>query len=213
MLLAIAAGRHPPGARLVESDLAAELGTSRVPVREALQELALYGVLTPAGARGWRVADFDERQIEETYQIRVALERLMLVQAAPVIAAEPTRIENLRRRIDEMRRAARERDAMAINRLDLAFHREALAAADHALGLKMWEGISRHVQIIFGMELYRDPDLEAVTRQHEALLAALLAGDAAALEREIERHIRGYRSLTLRRRAAEAGVEDRPAHG
>lgn len=197
LIMGIAGGQFPPGQRLVEQDIAERLGVSRVPVREAIQQLATHGILEPAGGKGLRVARFDERQLEEIYQIRVLLEQLMLPMAMARIRERPALIAGLDRHIQEMGEAAARNDYLAINHIDLAFHRHALTLADHALGLRIWEGISRHFLIIFGMEIYRDPDLHAVVQQHVELRDVLHAGGPAALGPVIEHHICGYRSLLM----------------
>lgn len=195
LILAIASRQLPPGARVIEGEIAQRLGVSRIPVREAVQQLALHGVLEQAGQRGLRVAAFDDDHIREIYELRVALETVMMRRAMPILAADPDLVRPLDQQIDAMAAAAKAGDAITIKRADLAFHRHVLRASDHKQGLKAWEGISRHVQIIFGMEFYQSPDFEAIRAQHIALKSVLLSGDEAALELELAEHIAGRRSL------------------
>jgi DNA-binding GntR family transcriptional regulator len=63
-----------PGERLVQSELAEELGVSRTPVREALHELASEGLVTLSAYKGASVTDFSLRDLEEIYCVRIALE-------------------------------------------------------------------------------------------------------------------------------------------
>lgn len=71
---AIVERRLGPGARVTESEVAAQLGVSKTPVREALVRLAHVGLVEPTGARGLRVATPSRRQIIESYQVRIAIE-------------------------------------------------------------------------------------------------------------------------------------------
>ena len=206
LILAIATRQLPPGERVREGDIAGKLGVSRVPVREAMQRLAVHGVLEQAGARGFQVAAFDEAHLREVYELRVALETLMMRRAMPSLVRDPDLVRSLDHEIAAMAAAAEAGDAIAINRADLAFHRHVLRVSGHTLGVNAWEGISWHVQIIFGMEFHRNPDFEAIRAQHVTLKSVLLSGDAAALEAELAEHIAGQRALI------EPGRDDaRPA--
>lgn len=195
LILAIASRQLAPGARVIEGYIAEVLGVSRVPVREAVQRLTQHGVLEQSGPRGVWVAAFDETHVREIYELRLALEMLMMRRAMPVFAADPSLAQALDVEIDAMALAEAERDALAVKLADLAFHRHVLQTSGHKQGLKAWEGISYHVQIIFGMELYRAPDFGRIREQHIALKALLLSGDTAALEVELAEHIAGQRSL------------------
>jgi DNA-binding GntR family transcriptional regulator len=63
-------GRVPPGARLVERNLAAELGVSGVPVREALRDLVAEGYAVNRATRGIAVRSYPEPEIDELFEIR-----------------------------------------------------------------------------------------------------------------------------------------------
>src|SRR5690242_17640794 len=78
LIQAIATGKLSRGSRIRESEIASDLGVSRIPVREALLQLGTMGIIEPAGNRGWQVSAFDDRQIDEIYQVRLALETMML---------------------------------------------------------------------------------------------------------------------------------------
>ena len=67
-------GAIVPGARLVERNLAAELGVSRVPVREALRDLVAEGYAVDRATRGIAVRDYPAAEIDELFEIREALE-------------------------------------------------------------------------------------------------------------------------------------------
>ena len=86
-------------------------------------------------------------------------------------------------------------DRLAMNRCDLEFHRLVWVTAGNDVLMRMWEAISRYVLIIFGLETETDRDFDGIQRQHAHLLSVLEAGDAAAVDEEIERHIKqlGYR--------------------
>ncbi|KDN82590.1 GntR family transcriptional regulator [Kitasatospora cheerisanensis] len=74
-------GRYPPGARLGEVEVAATLGVSRTPVREAFRALTADGLLAAAG-RGVRVVELSAEELAHVYRVRAALEALTAELAA-----------------------------------------------------------------------------------------------------------------------------------
>jgi len=210
LINAIAAGELPPGARIVEAEIAERMGVSRVPVRESIQRLAIQGILVQAGGRGLCVAPFDDSHIRELYALRVSLETLMLTEALRRFR-EPALLAELDSCIHRLECAAAQNDLCTLNHADIEFHRVAIAASGNRLGQRVWEGISRHVQIVFGMELFRDPDVQAVVEQHRSLRATLASGDRDRLVEEIRDHICGYRALKLSEQ--DPGGDDDPPEG
>jgi Bacterial regulatory proteins, gntR family len=81
---AIAGGAIEPGERLVETEIAARMGVSRVPLREALSLLEAQGIVEALPNRGARVVPFDDARVDRACEARVALERLALRTAVPV---------------------------------------------------------------------------------------------------------------------------------
>ena len=83
---AILSGRFLPGQRLVADELAQEFGTSRMPIREALQRLENAGLVSITPHRGAVVSELSEQEIVEIYHIRAVLEGLAARLAAPHLA-------------------------------------------------------------------------------------------------------------------------------
>ncbi len=101
---AIQTGRYAPGQRLVADDLAQELGTSRMPVREALHRLEVVGLVTITPHRGAIVSELSAKEIVEIYHIRAVLEGLATRLAAPHLT--PADFERLSAAIEGMAAAA-----------------------------------------------------------------------------------------------------------
>jgi DNA-binding GntR family transcriptional regulator len=165
---AIATRLLRPGDRVVETALAEKLGVSRVPIREALKVLHAQGILSGGGHRGYRVADFEPATVDKVFEVRVMLETILLRDALErwrVGTGDPADLE---RSLQMLAQAARSNDAASSLRADLEFHRTICAASGNAIASTLWTAIARHVLIIFSLERYRDNDLAAVARQHEA---------------------------------------------
>jgi DNA-binding GntR family transcriptional regulator len=188
---AIALGRIEPGQRLFETELATELGVSRIPVREALRLLEGQGLLIARHHRGIRVIALDEAWARQLYELRIAIERIALRHAAAAYRREPDRLRALDRIIARMREAAAAGDRDALNLADLAFHETVCAESGSPLLMTLWQAIRRHVRILFARETYSDIALAEVPAQHVRLRALLAAGDGEALNAEIEEHVAG----------------------
>ena len=78
-------GAYAPGERLVERSIARELGTSHIPVREALARLAEEGLVVRLPRRGARVAELSPRMLEEISSVRVVLDWVFTIAGAVVI--------------------------------------------------------------------------------------------------------------------------------
>lgn len=91
---AISDGRLAAGMRLDQNEIAATLGVSRMPVREALKQLQLEGLVAFYPYRGVEVARLESAQIEELFAIRIALEKLAVERA--VRNLKPRQIARLR---------------------------------------------------------------------------------------------------------------------
>jgi DNA-binding GntR family transcriptional regulator len=196
---AMAAGQLRSGERLIEAELAADLGVSRIPVREALRELESQGLVVSRPHRGIRLIAFDEAWVRQLYEIRVALERVSWRHAAAAYRREPARLRHLDAVIAEMRRAVAAGDRQAVNRADIALHEALCAESGSPLLMTLWRAIRRHVRIIFDRETFRNNNLDAVLEQHVRLRDLLIRGMDEALERELQEHVLGRLSLGLRR--------------
>ena len=74
ILDAIDRGRYPPGARLVETELAERFGVSRTPIREAIRQLEADGVVTHVPRQGACIRTLDYAEVMELYEMRAVLE-------------------------------------------------------------------------------------------------------------------------------------------
>jgi DNA-binding GntR family transcriptional regulator len=126
----LAAGRWPAGSHLRETELAAELGLSRTPIREALRKLASEQLVQFEPHLGVRVAGWSHQDMEEIFALRVELESYAAGQAA--LHATPAQVAELRLFTEEMEKAAfggPEPDYVKITELNNRFHRLIVVAS------------------------------------------------------------------------------------
>jgi DNA-binding GntR family transcriptional regulator len=197
-----------PGQRLFEVEIAAQLSVSRVPVREAMLVLQSQGVVRTTPRRGTHVIELDEVWARETYEARTALESLCCQRAAPVLRANPDAVSVLDTRIADLHDVCRRRDKAAINRADLAFHTAIYEMAGSPLLQTLWNAMSRHVMIMFGLETYRHSDLDRIAGEHAVLRDTLLEGSDLEIAAAVARHVIGpFGSKSIAERAYETTFE------
>lgn len=179
----IATGHYKSGERLVEMRLAEEFGTSQMPIREALRDLEMAGLVTAKPRRGSFVKPFATSAQREIYLVRGALEeaaaRLATVNPALDIVA-------LQAEVDGMRAAARNNDIEQMISRSVAFHRAIVAAAGNELLLKLWDSL--HLEIHTRVTLSEPGiDFMAAAESHQPIVDAIKAKDvelACRLSRE-----------------------------
>ncbi len=173
-------GELAPGTRLVEDRLAAQLGVSRNPVREALQTLAGEGFVSTLPRRGAVVSTITPSQAEELFDVRMALESLAARLAAR--NADAAAVARLRAVLDNGRVATDANQLAVLAVLNTEFHQLVVAAGGNDYLSLLVAPMARRMQWIFrASAASRAPHSWT---EHEGLLNAISDGDeeyAAAL--------------------------------
>ena len=107
LLQRIASGELKPGERIVETRIAAELGTSQAPVREALRDLELLRLVESEPFKGARVRGFGNEELVEVYPVRAVLEELAAKEATKRLAGD---VSILEAEVEAMRDAGAQHD-------------------------------------------------------------------------------------------------------
>jgi DNA-binding GntR family transcriptional regulator len=184
---AIVTGRLRPGERLVQQQLADELGISRTPLREALRRLEQEGLVVVVN-RGLAVADPEPEALLDIYNLREVLDGLAArLAAARMSNEELDELEALHRRGDGLDRGI---DPDGWRKLNADFHNFILRCAQSpALSRVMPAGrISRHLR--YPSAFLHPARIQAGHADHEAILAALRARDGTAAEAAARSHMR-----------------------
>jgi DNA-binding GntR family transcriptional regulator len=183
---AIREGTIEPGQRVMETDISAWLRVSRTPVREALRRLQAEGLLEHAAGGGLAVAVYDLRAIAEFYAMRESLEGTAAALAAR--NADATELGILRAIMEGMQ--ALPDDPRAHARENQAFHDHIHRAAHNRFLLKSLRALLNFVPLL-GRTTYHAPGRVATAlAEHQAIVAAILARDAARAEQAARLHIR-----------------------
>jgi DNA-binding GntR family transcriptional regulator len=183
-------GRLSPGRRLKEADLAADLGLSRTPVREALSRLTVEGLLDFRANVGATVAVWSEQQIELMFRIRSLVEPFAAEIAAPQVT--DAEVDELRRLCAVMEEAARRETQADLARLAEAngrLHRLIIDAtrSDQLIKLAMLALDAPLSLRIFGR--YTPAEIERSMRHHREIVDALSHRDPAWAASAMRTHI------------------------
>ncbi len=185
LLEAILNGDYPPDSRIVETQVARELGTSQAPVREALRGLEALGVVELTPFRGARVRRPSRREIIEAYAVRSALETLAARLAVPRLTDGD--LATFGGLFEAMRNAARRDDGHAVAEADARFHARIVELAANATLEKVWRSLEPFSRTYLTLVVPgADPTWSAGL--HAPILDALERRDAAAVAAALERH-------------------------
>ena len=117
---AIINGVFAPGERLMEIQMADEMGVSRTPVREAIRKLEMEGFVVMIPRRGTYVSNMSIKDINDVYEIRISLDTLAAGLAAERISDEE--LEELQRLLVKVGNAIEENDMAKVVEADIEFH-------------------------------------------------------------------------------------------
>ncbi|HEY4634446.1 MAG TPA: GntR family transcriptional regulator [Candidatus Limnocylindrales bacterium] len=203
LLDGILSGRYPPDSRIVETQIARELGTSQAPVREALRGLEALGVVEITPFRGARVRRPTRRELLEAYVVRSTLETLAARLAVPLMTDAD--IDELSGHVDAMQAAARAGDGHAVAEADARFHGRIVELGDNGALLRVWRSLEPFSRTYITLVVPgADPRWSADL--HVPILAALRERDAEAVAAALERHFTEV-SANMARRLAD-GVDE-----
>ena len=179
---AILSGRYAPGQRLLADDLASEIGTSRMPVREALQRLEVAGLVSITPHRGAVVNELSKQDIVEIYHIRAVLEGLAARLAVPHLGSADC--ERLKVLIEEMAAAgAAGPDLEQVLRVNRDFHEIIWQAARAPRLYDLLENLYIASQRFRNISLLLPERLGQIVEEHRRIAQALAAADPIAAER------------------------------
>ncbi|MFD0684645.1 GntR family transcriptional regulator [Actinomadura fibrosa] len=184
---AIMYGSLAPGAQLGETELAARLGISRGPLREAMQRLVQEGLLVSEPHRGLFVITLDQDDVEDVYLTRLAIER-----AACRLVMARNRGEavlRLTEALDALVAAARERDRVAMSDADQAFHQVLVSSSGSPRLERMAQTLLVETRMCLNALQDTYPEPSELVEEHRRLVDAISDGEEERLLRLIEEHM------------------------
>jgi DNA-binding GntR family transcriptional regulator len=194
----ILSGEIAAHATLREQALAAELGVSRTPIREALRRLDEAGLVEFIPNRGATVIAWSTEQVRETYFLRASLESRAAGLAAPLIdTADLERLAELIVLMDDVVLATDDAGVLRLSELNAEFHRIIVSASDNKQLVRLTASVGRVP--LMALAFRRDgAAFRAVSNHHHRdILTALVSRDALWAESAMRSHILGARNSVL----------------
>lgn len=173
---AILKGDLKPGERLMELQLAAKLGVSRTPIREAIRMLEQEGLAITIPRKGAEVAKMTEKDMEDVLQIRCSLEELAVrLSCENITAAE---LQELRVAMEQFEEKAKTDNVVEIAKADVNFHDILYKASDNPKLLGLLNNL-REQMYRYRVEYLKDRSIyPRLMEEHHHLYDALKAKDA-----------------------------------
>jgi DNA-binding GntR family transcriptional regulator len=182
-------GRYPEGEPLRQDAIGAELGVSRIPVREALRQLEAEGLVTFNPHRGAVVSTLSLKQIQELFELRAEIEGDLIRRAVPHMTAEDhARASEI---LDAYDVALHGGQVTVWGALNWQFHSTLYAPADRELTMSMVNKLHQHSDRYLRMQLSLTHGEMRARHEHRAIAAATRKRDAVKASRLMRDHILG----------------------
>lgn len=189
----IEAGELKAGDRLNENMLAAQLGVSRGPVREACRGLEQSGLVEVVVNRGVFVRELSNKEAAELYDIRAAVMRLAGLTLAPRVT--DAQLAALTALVDKMNERALAEDLNAFYPLNLQFHHLITEFGGNERLMALNNALQREAHLFRRRTLHMPGRMLASNAEHRRIVEALTARDALRAAGEMERHVLTSRVL------------------
>lgn len=184
---AILKGELKPGERLMELQLAAKLGVSRTPIREAIRMLEQEGLAVTIPRKGAEVAKMTEKDMEDVLQIRDALDELAASIACELISKEE--LEKLRRTMHEFEEYAKTGDVKKIAEADVKFHDIIYHATENPKLVNMLNNL-REQMYRYRVEYLKDEkNYPILVKEHSEIVEGLTTKNKQKVTAAMHRHV------------------------
>ena len=183
----IADGTLKPGQRISELALSAQLRISRSPIREALSQLSLEGLVESVPYKGSYVKALDARRLQNLVELRIALEDFAVRRV--VERAAPDAIDNLSVLIDAVRVHANAGDFDGAVEADLRVHEYLIGLVGNALLTQTYSSMLNELRLYIGITSRHYTRFGDLATEHAALLSAIRKHRADEAARLLTQHI------------------------
>ena len=196
-------GLYQPGDNLIETKLSEELGVSRTPVREAIRQLELEGLVQSIPNKGAIVKGISAQDIEDIYTIRMLIEGLAARWAAEKINDEE--LKELREAVDLEEFYTLKNDVSHLLLFDSRFHDIIFKASKSKPLMHTLSTFHHYVQRARNISLNNPERARLVLEEHKAILQAIMEHDAEKAEKLTTLHVRNASLNLLKKKQTNEG--------
>ncbi len=200
-------GEILPYEHLIEAKIAQEIGTSRTPVREALHNLELEGLIESIPRVGYVVKPISEQEVEEICEIRRVVEELTTRWA--IEKARDSLMEALKKNIAVSEEKISSGEVMAFVELDAQFHEIIARFSGSQRLVELAQTLRRHMLRYRIQSIYLADNVLRAIEGHRGILEAIQKGDSAEVNRAIQDHLQQSKKDILRYAFKETSKEAR----
>ena len=180
--------QYPPEHRLTEAELCQKFSVSRSPVREALRTLATDGFVKKMPNRGYAVKQYNLREIEELYELRLALELFVVECLANRGTPMKDDMDALKRTWTGLLNGSSKKDE-ELARLDTLFHETLAHAAGNKSLLRQLRAINERLLLFRMIDFGKAHRVESTCYQHLEILKRIAAKDISGARKAMQRNI------------------------
>jgi len=192
---AILSGSMKNGERIVETELARQLGISKAPVREALKKLEGDGIVERLPRKGYIVMPVTRKSVDDFFALMLLLD--------PPIAKMALRKKNhaicseIERMIEDMRQSLRSESFDAYLDLNEKFHGLFYQVVENEWITKITQMLRKQARILRSLSLFTKDRFKSSIKEHEAIAKAYLRGESRGLEKAVTYHLERFRANIL----------------
>ena len=195
-----------PGEKVQIDEIACQLGVSRTPVKDAVNRLALEGLVKVVARRGTFVTELTQRDVSELFALRLILEqhaaeRLLAEDRTEQVLAE---LEACIANMDQAICGDEYRDYEGFIAWDSELHMRLVALTDNQRLIQTYQGLSIHAQIARAHYLQSVEGARQAQQEHKAIYRAFENKDTADVERALAAHINNVKDGVLQSLAAQS---------
>jgi len=192
---AILNGSIKPGERLIETELARNLGISKSPVREALKRLEGEGIVQLLPRKGYYVRGIDLKGIEDFFDV------MFIIEPASALLSLEKKNETVCREIDgilgNMDRYLRKKDYESYRALNEEFHGLFYSLTENEWIIKISQMLRKQAYMLRSLSLYTKDRFSSSLEEHSAIADAYKKGDGKVLEKAVKNHLAMFKDNIL----------------
>ncbi len=180
-------GEYEIGAKIKETQIAAELRVSRTPIREAFKQLENEGLIDYIPNRGCFAKGFTQQDVDDIYAVREALERLAVERAVERIT--DAELRDLEEEWDLMEFYAKKKDAQKVLELNSTFHDRIYASTRSRFMAQVLRSYKSYINKTRKSVFYDETYLMAILKEHREILEAIKSRDKERAVRAVSEHL------------------------
>ncbi len=192
----ILSGELAPGDKLTEMTLAARLGVSRGPLREAFRMLEEAGLVRTEKNRGVFVRDIPIAEAIEIFDLRAAMDELVGRRLAESI--KPPQLKEIRGLVDQMEQAVKAKDAHAYHLLNLQFHDRLVELAGNSKMTAIYRKLIKELSLFRRLNLADGWLMPVSANEHRQIVKAIASGDAQVAGKAMFDHAIDSKERTIK---------------